>query len=81
MAINNKTYNNVIDTLCRLGEYHEQIATVSVGDIYDINLEKMEKMALLHINPTSVSTEDSALIYNFQIFICDLVSEKYVLTL
>ena len=26
MAINNKTYNNVIDTLCRLGEYHEQIA-------------------------------------------------------
>ena len=76
MAVNNKTYNNVIDTLCRLGEYHEQIATVSVGDIYDINLEKMEKMALLHINPTSVSTEDSALIYNFQIFICDLVSEK-----
>jgi len=76
MAVNNKTYNNVIDTLCRLGQYHEQIATVSVGDIYDVNLEKQEKMALLHINPTSVSTEDSALIYNFQIFICDLVSEK-----
>ena len=76
MAVTNKTYNNVIDTLCRLGEYHEQISTVSVGDIYDINLEKMEKMPLLHINPTSVTTGQSELIYNFQIFIADLVSEK-----
>ena len=76
MAVNNKTYNNVVDFLCRLGEYHEQISTVSVGDIFDINLEKMEKMPLLHINPTSVATGDSELIYNFQVFICDLVSEK-----
>ena len=76
MTVNNKTYNNVINTLCRLGEYHEQISTVSVGDIFDINLEKMTKMPLLHINPTSVTTGDSELIYNFQIFICDLVSEK-----
>ena len=76
MAVTNKTYNNVIDTLCRLGEYHEQLSTVSVGDIYEINLEKMEKMPLLHINSTSVSTGDSELVYNFQLFICDLVSEK-----
>ena len=74
--VNNKTYNNVIDTLCRLGQYHDQISTVSVGDIFSINLEKMEKFPLLHINPTSVQTGDSELIYNFQIFICDLVSEK-----
>ena len=76
MLTTNKTYNNVINTLCRLGEYHEQISTVSVGDIFDINLEKLEKMPLLHVNPTSVSTGDAELIYNFQIFICDLVSEK-----
>ena len=76
MAVSNKTYNNVINTLCRLGEYHEQISTVSVGDIFDINLEKMEKMPLLHINPTSVATGESELVYNFQLFICDLVSEK-----
>ena len=76
MAVNNKTYNNVVMFLARLGEYHDQIATVSVGDIYDINLEKMEKMPLLHINPLNVTTGDSELIYNFQIFICDLVSEK-----
>tara|TARA_R110000751_G_scaffold65819_7_gene134547 strand:+ start:2085 stop:2633 length:549 start_codon:yes stop_codon:yes gene_type:complete len=76
MAVSNKTYNNVIDTLCRLGEYHKQISTVSVGDIFSLNLEKMEKMPLLHINPTSVQTGESELIYNFQLFICDLVSEK-----
>ena len=76
MPVNNKTYNNVINTLCRLGEYHYQISTVSVGDIFDINLEKMEKLPLLHINTVNVTTGDSELIYNFQLFICALVSEK-----
>ena len=74
--VNNKSYNNVVNTLLRLGEYHEQISTTSVGDIYDINLEKMEKFPIMHINPTSVATGDSQLTYNFQIFIMDMVSEK-----
>ena len=72
----NKTYNNVINTLIRLGQYHDQISTVSVGDIFDINLEKMEKFPLLHINPINVRTGESELVYNFQLFICDMVSEK-----
>ena len=76
MAVSNKTYNNVINTLCRLGEYHDQISTVSVGDIYDLSLEKLEKYPLLHINPLNVATGDSELVYNFQIFIMDMVSEK-----
>ena len=74
--VNNKSYNNVVNTLLRLGEYHEQISTTSVGDIYDINLEKMEKFPLMHVNPTSVATGDSQLTYNFQIFVMDMVSEK-----
>ena len=74
--VNNKTYNNVVNTLLRLGEFHEQISTTSVGDVYDINLEKMEKFPLMHINPTSVNTGDSQLTYNFQIFVMDMVSEK-----
>ena len=74
--VNNKTYNNVVNTLLRLGEYHNQISTTSVGDIYDLNLEKMEKFPLMHVNPTSVTTGDSQLTYNFQIFIMDMVSEK-----
>ena len=74
--VNNKTYNNVVNTLLRLGEYHDQISTTSVGDIYDLNLEKMEKFPLMHVNPTSVATGDSQLTYNFQIFIMDMVSEK-----
>ena len=76
MTVSNKTYNNVTNTLIRLGQYHDQISTVSVGDIYDINLEKMEKFPLLHINPVSVTTGDSELVYNYQIFIMDMVSEK-----
>jgi len=76
MAVSNKTYNNVVNTIARLGQYHEQISTVSIGDIYDINLEKLEKFPLLHINPVSVTTGDSELVYNFQLFIMDMVSEK-----
>ena len=74
--VNNKTYNNVVNTLLRLGEYHRQISSTSVGDIFDINLEKMQKFPLLHINPTNVSTGDSQLVYNFQIFVMDMVTER-----
>ena len=74
--VNNKSYNNVVNFLLRLGEYHNQIKTTSVGDIYDLNLEKMEKFPIMHINPTSVTTGDSQLTYNFQVFVMDLVSEK-----
>ena len=74
--VNNKTYNNVVNTLVRMGQYHHQISTVSVGDIYDIDLEKETKFPLLHLNPTSVTTGDSSLTYNFQIFVMDMVSEK-----
>ena len=74
--VKNKTYNTVVNTLLRLGEYHQQISTTSVGDIFDIDLEKNTKFPLLHINPTNVSTGDSQLVYNFQIFIMDMVTEK-----
>jgi hypothetical protein len=66
--VSNKTYNNVVNFLCRIGQYHGQIASVSVGDIYDINLEKMQKFPLLHINPTSVQTGDSELSLQFSNF-------------
>ena len=74
--VNNKTYNNVLNTLLRMAETHSQIKSTSVGDIFDINLEKMQKFPLLHINPTSVTTGDSQLTYNFQIFVMDMVTEK-----
>ena len=74
--VNNKTYNNVVNTLLRLGEYHQQISTTSVGDIFDIDLSKVTKFPLLHLNPTSVTTGDSQLVYNFQIFIMDMVTER-----
>jgi hypothetical protein len=73
MAIPNKTYNNLIDTLKELGAKHEQISTTTTGDIYDIDLEKNTLYPLMHINPTNVTTGSFGLTYNFQIFIMDLV--------
>ena len=40
--VNNKTYNNVVNTLVRMADGHQQVSTVSVGDIYDIDLENHE---------------------------------------
>jgi len=74
--VKNKTYNNVVNTLLKLGEGHRQISTTSVGDIWQVDLEKNTKFPLLHINPTNVATGDSQLTYNFQIFIMDMVTEK-----
>ena len=75
--VKNKSYNNVVNTLLRLGEYHEQISTTSVGDIWAIDLgDKNTKFPLIHINPTNVTTGDSQLTMNFQIFVMDMVSEK-----
>lgn len=40
MAVQNKTYNNVINTLKQLGTEHNQIQTTTTGDIFDIDLSK-----------------------------------------
>ena len=73
MAIPNKTYNNLIDTLKQLGVSHQNISTTTVGDIFDIDLEKNTKYPLMHINPINVTTGRVELTYNFQIFVMDLV--------
>ena len=74
--IANKTYNNAINTLKELGAQHLQIATTTTGDIYDVDLEKNTLCPLLHINPVNVSTGQSQLTYNFQLFVMDAVSQK-----
>jgi hypothetical protein len=74
--IDNKTYNNVIDTLKQLGVEHKQITTTTTGDIWEIDLSKNTLFPLFHINPVSVTTGQSELTYNFQLFVMDLVSQK-----
>jgi len=74
--IANKTYNNVIDTLKQLGDEHQQITTTTTGDIWKIDLSNETLFPLFHINPVSVSTGQSQLIYNFQLFVMDAVTEK-----
>ena len=74
--IANKTYTNAIDTLKQLGVEHEQIATTTTGDIWKIDLAKNTLFPLFHINPINVTTGQSTLTYNFQLFVMDSVTEK-----
>ena len=74
--INNKTYNNAINTLKSLGEQHHQITTTTTGDIFKIDLSNNTLFPLFHINPVNVTTGQSELIYNFQLFVMDAVTEK-----
>jgi hypothetical protein len=73
--IDNKTYNNAIDTLKQLGTEHYQIATTTTGDIWKIDMNET-LFPLFHINPVNVTTGQSELIYNFQLFVMDAVTEK-----
>jgi len=71
--VNDKTYNNLIDTLKGLANNHFQIKTVTDGDIFEIDLEKNTLFPLMHINPVNVIASKSQFTFNFQIFIMDLV--------
>ena len=73
--IDNKTYNNCIDTLKSLGEQHHQIATTTTGDIWKIDMDET-LFPLFHINPVNVTTGESSLTYNFQLFVMDAVGER-----
>ena len=73
--IDNKTFNNAIDTLKSLGEQHEQIKTTTTGDIWRIDMDNT-LFPLFHINPVNVETGLSSLTYNFQLFVMDAVTEK-----
>ena len=73
--VNNKTYNNIINTLKNVGNIHEQINTTTTGDIHDIDLSKNTLFPLMHITPVNVGTTRSTLNYEFQIFVMDLVSQ------
>ena len=73
--IDNKTYNNAIDTLKQLGTEHHQIATTTTGDIWKIDMNET-LFPLFHINPVNVTTGQSSLTYNFQLFVMDAVTER-----
>tara|TARA_R110000737_G_scaffold347522_1_gene379218 strand:+ start:538 stop:1071 length:534 start_codon:yes stop_codon:yes gene_type:complete len=73
--IDNKTFNNAIDTLKQLGIEHDQISTTTTGDIWKIDMNET-LFPLFHINPVNVTTGLSSLTYNFQLFIMDAVTEK-----
>tara|TARA_R100000781_G_C4076818_1_gene126377 strand:- start:78 stop:587 length:510 start_codon:yes stop_codon:yes gene_type:complete len=84
-VIRYKTFSNVIDTLKCVGEQHNQIETITTGDLFEIDLEKNTLYPLFHINPVNVVASSNQLTFNFQLFIMDLVepdesNEQYVMS-
>ena len=72
-AIRFKSYNNVIDTLKCVGEQHLNIHTVTSGDLWELDLEKNTLYPLFHINPVNVTVGMNTRMFNFQLFVMDLV--------
>jgi len=70
-----KTFNNALKLLRDIGDSHMMIYTTSVGDIYELDLEKHTEFPLFHINPLTVDINESTMTMNFQLFICDIVTE------
>jgi len=68
-----KDYNNVIDTIWCISESHHQIKATTVGDIWEIDLEKNTLFPLCHINPLNVIAGAKTLEFDLQILVCDLV--------
>lgn len=73
----NKTYNNVLKLLRDIGDSHMMIHSTTVGDIYELDLEKATEFPLLHINALNVEMTEATLIMNFQLFLCDIVTEDH----
>ena len=72
-SIRFKSYNNTIDVIKCIGEQHLNIKTVTNGDIWEIDLERTNIFPLFHINTVSVDINQGQRVFNFQLFIMDLV--------
>lgn len=70
-----KTFNNALKLLRDIGDSHMMIHTTTVGDIHEIDLEKFTEFPLLHVNPVNVEVNEATMTMNFQIFLCDIVTE------
>ena len=71
-----KTFNNALKLFRDIGQSHMLINTTTVGDIYDLDLEKFTEFPLLHVNPLNVQMEDGSMTMNFQLFFCDMVTSN-----
>ena len=72
-SIRNKTYNNVIETLCCIAWRHKFVEQVDSGDIWQVDLEKNTTYPYFHVVPESVTADETTMTYNFQLIIMDLV--------
>lgn len=52
-----------------------QLATISFGDIFEVDLNKNEKYPIMHVSTETASYDTGNLTYTFQIICMDLVSK------
>ena len=63
-----KTYNNTLETLKCLGTQHEQIKTVTTGDLWEIDLDKQNLYPLMHVIINNVDVNMSEQKFNFRVW-------------
>ena len=66
-------YFDIIDTLKDHFESDELISTVSQGDIFDINLNKVDIFPMTHIIVNTATFEENVIRYNISILAMDIV--------
>ena len=69
-----KTFNNALKLFRDIGDSHLMIHSTTVGDIYELDLEKFTEFPLLHVNPLNVQVDEATMTMNFQLFIADIVT-------
>jgi len=70
----NVTLDNLYTALRRAGQLNIQIADITVGDIFEVDLNETT-YPLMHIATESAVYDTGNLTYNFQIIVMDLVSK------
>ena len=72
-SVGYKTFNNVIETLLCIAWKHKFVEQVDSGDIWAVDLEKNTTYPYFHLVTDNVQTEDTEMVFNFQLIIMDLV--------
>ena len=70
----NVTLTNLYDAFKRAGQLIPQIADITIGDIFEVDLNETT-YPLMHIATESATYDTGNLTYNFQIIVMDLVSK------
>ena len=76
MAIANRSYYQILETLKTQLQGIEGLRTVTTGDISEIDLSKQTMFSLAHIVVNNVSLQEQSMTYSVSIIFMDLVADN-----